>query len=270
MPLQDGVLLGMKDGVVELTATVIEPTRDSPQSFLEAVNGAIFQHQYQLMTDPAILDPADLDVATCVVCRDTLPEPLKDALLSLGFAPVDSEGGGRDQSSMFDRFSRGKRAKLDKWRTPYLRAKDLSERMGAWEEALIDEVPEGPLEAICADAARVLADATRTHLRVLVAPSLDGLKQLERQFLQERARAKGRLILHPLAVRALACFTAATLEELAPYIEWTDEDDAPLWVTTEAGSTVRTDPAYRVVKLVARGNRELLSSYVQTVLAEEN
>lgn len=270
MPLEEGLLIGMKEGVVELTANLVDPHRDHPDGFLEEVNGRLFEHQYQAMTDPTILDPDNLQLASCVVSRSPIPEPLRDGLISLGFGPVQTEGGGRDERSLFSRFSRSKRSTLDKWRTPYTRAEDVSEALGAFEESLIEETPQGSFGEIAEEGAQAVVDAMRTVFRQLVSPGLESLGALERQILQERNRARGRLVLHSAAIRALTCFVGETMRSEAPATVWDDDEDAdaPLVVTIPGGANVATDPEFRVVKFVVRGNKELLSTYVETVLAQ--
>jgi hypothetical protein len=272
VPLQDGVLIACKNGIVEMTATVNDPHRDEANAFASSVNTRIFDHQYQVMTDPAILNPTNLAVSTCVVSRDPLPPPLKDALISLAFAPIDTEaqGTGHEERSMFSRFQRARRSKLDKWRSMYLRASDLSPKLAELEEALIDEVPSGPLPEIAAEASRALVDAARTTMRLLLAPSHEHLGLLERAILQERAQKKGRLVLHPAAVRAIAAFTGESIRAAAPRSTWSDDpdDDAPLMVEAPRGGVIRSDPEYRVVNFVARGSKEMLTAYMESVLRQ--
>lgn len=260
----------MKEGVVELTASLQDPHRDESDSFLVDVSERLFDHQYQAMTDPTILDPDNLELATCVVSRTPIPEPLKDGLISLGFGPVETDGGGRQDRSIFSRFAKNKRATLDKWRTPYLRARDVSPGLATFEEALIEETPQGSYADIAESGSQVLADAARTCFRQLVTPGLESLGHLERLILQQRSGARGRMVLHPAAVRALTCFVGETLRIEAPASRWNDDEDAdsPLLVQIPGGATVATDPEFRVVKFVVRGAKEMLTTYVETVLGQ--
>lgn len=269
MPLDDALLLAMKHGVVELTVPVSAPETDEPEAFGFAVRDLLIEHQYQVMTDPTILDPDDLEVATCLESRDPLPEVLQDVLLSLGFTPLASEAGGEQGHSLFSRFQKRQRTKLDRWRLVYARAKDLSPALEGFEECLIEEAPEGPLAEVADAASEALQDAARTYLRVLVAPGLEGIRALERRILEARGSARGRWVLHPAVVRAVAAFTGESARTLAPGTRWVDDPEGePLWVTTQRGQQVRTDPEFRVVQLVARGNKALLSSYLQSVTAQ--
>lgn len=269
MPLDDALLLAVKQGVVELTVPVSAPTTDEPEAFGHAVRDLLLDHQYQVMTDATILDPYDLEVSTCLESRDPLPDHLKDVLLSLGFGPLASEAGGEQGHSMFSRFQKRQRTKLDRWRLMYARAKDLSPTLHALEECLIEEVPEGPFDEIAEEAAEVLVNAVRTYLRALIAPGLDGVRQLERRILEARGAGRGRWVLHPAAVRAIAAFVGESALAASPRSQWVDDPDGePLWVTTRDGGQVRTDPEFRVVQLVGRGNKALLSSYLQSVVMQ--
>jgi hypothetical protein len=270
LPIQEGVLIACKSGVVELTISVVDPERDEAEAFAAEVNARLFDHQHQVMSDPTILDPDDLAVATALVSRDPLPEPLRGALRSLGFEAVEGEGGGVEERSMFSRFQKTRRSKLDKWLTPYLRARDVSPRLAMLEELLIDEAPSGPLTEIGAEASEVFVRAAEDALHLELSPSFEALGRVEKQLLQERAQRRGRLVLHPAAVRALACFTGESIRAAAPRTRWAEDldDDAPLWVHAPKGGIVRTDPVFRVVNFVAKGSKEMLTSYVESVLRQ--
>lgn len=268
MPVEEGLLIAVKDGVVELTANVVEAHRDPPDAFLAAVNATLFDHQYQAMTDPAILNPPETPLASCIVSRDPLPEAFKEGLLSLGFTPVESEGGGREQRSLFSRFQKRARSKLDKWRTPYLRAKEVSNRLGQLEDVLVEEMPAGDYEDSAEAQSRVLIDAARTCLRMLLAPGMEGLSQIERLISQEKTNLRGRMVLHPAFVRGLTAFTGESIRSVAPDSRWSDDPEAPFLVDGGRQSPVATDPEFRVVKFVVRGNKELLTSYVETVVGQ--
>jgi hypothetical protein len=263
-------MIAVKDGVVEMTATLADPHRDQAEAFAEAMAAKIYAHQYQAMTDGAILDPPNMGIASCLISRDPLAAPLKDALLSLGFVPIDTEAGGTEERSMFARFQKPRRTRLEKWRSMFLRANDVSPKLAALEEILIDELPEGPLSAISAEASNALINAARTSLRILLAPNFECIGQLERLIVQERASRKGRLVFHPAVVRAIAGFVAETMIHAAPRSRWSDEpdDESPLHVEAPRGGIVRTDPEFRTVQFVIKGAKEMLSSYIEGVLRQ--
>jgi hypothetical protein len=270
VPIQDGVLIACKSGVVELTATIADPEKDEPDKFAHDVNARIFDHQYQAMTDAAILNPSDIAIASCFISRDALPPALKDALTSLAFQPVDTEANPVEERSLFSRFQKRGRTKLEKWRSMYLRANEVSERLGRLEEILVDEMPRGRLPDVAEEGASLLANACRTVLRLLISPTHEHLGQLERLILQERGPAKGRLVLHPHAVKAIASFVSVALLKAAPSSHWSDDpdDDSPLYVAAPRGGIVRSDPEYRVVNFVAKGNKEMLTTYMETILRQ--
>ncbi len=270
MPLAEGVLLGIKDGVVEMTATITEPHRDEPQEFGVAVSQRVAAHQYQAMTDWAIMDPPTFAIASCVLSRDPFAPGLKDSLLSLGFIPIDTETGATEERSMFTRLQKPRRTKLEKWRTMFLRANDLSPRIAEFEEILIEDMPEGRISEISSEASQILIDVARTSLKMLLAPTFESVQQLERLIVQERAAKKGRLVFHPAVVRAMSGFLAETIMRAAPNTTWSDDpdDESPLLVEAPRGGVVRSDPEFRVVNFVIKGAKELMSSYIEGVLRQ--
>lgn len=270
VPLEEGLRIGVQKGVVELTASLIDPHQDNSEEFMSAVSDVLFDHQYQAMTDAAILDPDSLRLVSCVVSRDPIPESLKDGLLSLGFAPVETEGGGREQRSVFARFSRSRRSTLDRWQTPYLRAEDVSTALGELEACLVEDAPFGAYAEIGAAGTDALINAARTAFRLLLTPGLESLERLERHVLQERSQARGRLVLHPAVVRCLTCFVGETVRAEAPASQWSTDpdDDAPLWIRGAQGAAVSSDPELRVVRFIVGGRRQLLTAYVESVLEQ--
>lgn len=270
MPIKEGTLLACKDGVVELTLEIVDPERDDVDTLIALVRERIAEHQSDVMSDPAILNPAHLLVASCIVSRDPLPAQLHEALVGLGFEPAGVEGGGADEHSIFARFQKGRRSKLDQWRSLFLRAADVSERLAELEESLIDEVPEGPFHEIAGEGSRAVMDAARTAFGLLLAPGLEGLRAVEEQLLKERGGRKGRLVLHSAAARGLACFAGESIRHAAPDTGWSDdpEEGSPLHVRARGGVIVRTDPLVRVASFVIQGRRALLSDYAQAVLSQ--
>lgn len=270
MALREGVLLAVKGGLVELTAEVAGTAGLAAEDFAREVRDRVFEHQYQIMTDPAILDPDSVSVASCVVSRDPLPGPFHDALASLGFAPAESEGGGQEEHSIFQRLvaSRARRSKLDKWRAPYLRARDVSPRLAALEAELLEQMPEGDLGEIAEEAAGALVRGFAEHLRARLGFGVDGLRAMESRLIEERAQAKGRLVLQPAFVRAMAAFTGESARAEAPDSAWAGDEDEPLNIQASGGLVVRTDPELRVVQLVAQGRKAALSEYVERCLSQ--
>ena len=176
MPLQDGLLIAVKDGVVELTANLVDPHHDEPTSFGEALHARLAEHQYEAMTDDAIMGE-DLKLASCVVCRDPVPDPLKDTLISAGFRPEATPGGGQRQRSLFERIGGSKqRARLEKWSVRYQRSAEIDAHLGAFEASLVEAVPDGPVAEYADEGARSVIDAARTFFRLLLAPTFESLQ----------------------------------------------------------------------------------------------
>ncbi len=270
MPFSEALRIDIKDGVVELIASVIDPHQDDADAFLEALQQRLYEHQYQAMTDWALLDPDDASIATCVESRDSLPEQLQDGLISLGFSPVETEGGGRDQRSIFSRFQKRTRAKLDKWRSLYLRAVDISPRLREFEECCVEELEDLPLSEQAEAGSAVVINAARTCFRLLLTPGLKGLESLESAIQKERSSKRGRTVFHPAMIRGLSAFTGETLIAEHPQSSWSDDpdDESPLIVASAGGALVQTDPEYRIVRFVLKGNKELLSTYVEEVVGQ--
>ena len=270
MPLSESLRIDIKDGVVELVASVVDPHRDEPETFLAALNERVSEHQYQAMTDWALLDPDDASIATCVECRDSIPEHLKDGMISMGFSPVETEGGGREQRSIFSRFQKRSRTKLDRWRTMYLRAVDISPRLREFEECCVEELQDGALSETAEEGCAVVINAARTCFRLLITPGLKGLESLEGAIQRERSAKRGRTVFHPAMVRGLSAFTGEALIAEHPQSSWSDDPDeeSPLLVVTPGGAIVQTDPEFRVVRFVQKGNKELLTSYLGEVVGQ--
>lgn len=269
MPLDDVLLLAVKNGVVELTVPVSHPASDDPETFALSVREMLSEHQYQVMTDPTILNPDNFEVGTCLESRDPLSDQTRELLLSLGFTPQATEGGGEQGSSLFSRFQKRQRTKLDRWRLLYTRAKDLSPALSGFEECLIDEMSDDPLAEIATEAAELVVHAARTYFRALITPGMDGLRDLERRIIESRGPVQGRWVLHPAAVRGLTAFLGESAKAVSPQSQWVDDPDGePLWVRTQNGQTVRTDPEFRVVQLVTRGNKALLSSAISSIYTQ--
>jgi hypothetical protein len=268
LPFKEGLLIACKADLVELTAELIDPATEAPASFLEAARERVQEQQYQAMTDPTILDPPGLDLASTIVCRDPIPQALREGLISLGFQPVEGERVPTEEHSLFSRLKKTGRSKLDRWQARFLRAKDVSPDLGEMESALIDEVPVGPLDRIHEEASAALIESARAKLDLALAPGREGLAELERRLLHLWSGKKGRLVLHPAMVRALAAYTGDSIRSLARRTTWEDDEDAPLSVCADRGAIVRSDPELRVVQLVAQGRQALLSAYAEAVVRQ--
>jgi hypothetical protein len=268
LPFKEGLLIACKADLVELTAELVEPGSETKERFLESARERVLSQQYQAMTDPAILDPPSLDLASTIVCRDPIPPPLQEALVSLGFQPIEAGSAAAEEHSLFSRLKKSGRSKLDRWQARFLRAKDVSAELGEMEATLVDEVPPGPLDRTYEEASEALIGAARTHLDLSLSPGREGLAEVERRLLHLWSGKKGRLVLHPAMVRALAAYTGESIRSFARRTHWEDDEDAPLSVCADRGAIVRSDPELRVVQLVAQGRQALLSAYAEAVVRQ--
>ena len=268
MPLQDGLLIAVKDGVVELQANLVEPHRDEPSEFGQALQQRLAEHQYQAMTDDAIMGE-DLALASCVVCRDPVPDILKEPLVSCGFSPEATPSGGRLPKSLFGRWGSAKqRSRLEKWSVRYARSAEVDDDLGAFEAALIEELPEGMMFETADERANLVIDAARTYFRILLAPRIESLQTLERHIDKLRRRRRMRWVLHPSAVKALAAYASLCILASAADTQWSEDpdDENPLWVQAQGGLRIETDPEYRIVEFVRRGLRSSLGDYAVEVI----
>ena len=270
LPLKPTHLIACKPGIVELAMEAENPDRDDPESFARAVHDRLWEQQLEVMTDPAILEPFSLEVASTVSCRDPFPTEISSQLERLGYLATQASAGG-DRRSWLDKI-KGKarsRSHLDQWRRPFARAADIDPALGAFEEQLYEYIPYGPLAETMTEAARALIEAAATTLEVRVEPDAAGLQTLEERLIT--ALGRPRLpVLHPAAVRGLAGFTAAVIRASAHGTRWSDDpqDEAPLWVQAESGTVVRTDPRTRVAAFIAGPQTHLLSEYADQMIRQ--
>lgn len=274
MPLKPAHLLAVKDGVVELSEEIVDPQLDRPESLAELIRARIAEHQVEVMTDDAILDPPSTRVASVFECRDAIPPDHRTALAQLGLEPGEAAGAtGAAPPSIFDRLrGRGRaRSRLERWRVDHRRAADLSPGWGRLEEALLESVPPGPLGAVAEAAAAVTGRALATHLGLAPARGRAALEALDRAWLGPLGAApRGRYVLLPVVVRGLAAWAGEAIRAEAPDTVWSEdpEDEAPLYVQAPGGVVVRTDPALRVVELVARGRAAPLADWAERLLGQ--
>jgi hypothetical protein len=269
VPLKAAHVLAVKGDRVELVAEIIDGARDAPDALIELVRERLAEHRLEIMTDPAILDPDSVSVASVLVSRDPLGPAHHQALESLGFSPSDTEAGGAEQASVFGgMFAKSRRSKLDRWIVPYMRARELSPRLGHFEALLLEHVPAGTLADVADPAIDAAIAAAAEVWKLRLVPGLDALSSLEDALLRERASKPGRWVLQPRAVIALAAFTGASIHTVARDTAWTDDEDAPLHIAAPRGTVVRSDPVLRVVDLVARGRQASLRDYADAVIRQ--
>ena len=264
MPLEEGLLIACKDHVVELTATLIDPHLDAPDAFSEAVSQRLFEHRYLSMTDATLLEGGDLSIASVILSRKPVPDPLKDVLAEAGLRPETTEAGGRPRTGIMARFGKGAQCKLDRWRLDYARATGTSEALGVFESAVLEAVPQ-PSQVHFREVAQGLVRAVQESFGVSIEPQLAGLRRLESLL---GVRPEHRLVLHPSVVSSLAAFVAVTVLALFPGSSFDPDEDPPLLIPAGADGTIGTDPEFRVVDYIRRGARASLADYVQSLQGE--
>ncbi len=268
MPLKPGTLLAVSEGALELTAEILPAEREAEAALVTAVRGRLVEHQEEIMTEPALLDPDSINVCSVFLSRVELPSGLRRALESLGLSEANTRGTD-EEHSIFSRLGRGRRAHLERWRLPYQRARDLSPRLAALEGAVLSEASEGPLAVHAEGLAELLAHAWAEHFRTRLTADRAGLAGLEETLLKERAIKPGRLVLQPALVRALAAFAGQTIQAIAPESTWDDDDeDTPLHIRGPSGLTVVSDPVSRVTDLLIRGRQALLTDYAEAIVRQ--
>ncbi|MBI2375437.1 MAG: hypothetical protein HYV07_15685 [Deltaproteobacteria bacterium] len=263
MPLKDELVMSMKEGLVELTAELTEPERDPPEDLREQVRDRLEEHLHEIMTDAAILDGDSVEVASVIMCRDPIPAPSKQVLATLGLSAKETPSGGHEESSLFSGLKRPKRSRLEKWSVPYTRAAGALREL---EGLVSEEVPDGPMHEIHEYASQALIDGARHVYRLLLAPGREWLETFEGRFAKDRGT--GRLVLQPAFVRAIAAFAGASIQHAAPDTTWEDDEDAPLYVASNGGLTVRTDPVLRVIAFVKDPRRAALTAYLDAVVQQ--
>lgn len=263
MPLRDGLLIACKDGVIELTATVVDADRDPADALAAAVADRVQTDRHLAMTDPAILEDAEgLGLATVLESRDPLPESLQGPLGALGFEEEATEAGGRAAGGLLALVGRGKRTRLDRWRYRHRRAAEVDPRLGRFEDALVHAVDDPETGDPDAGPA-VLEDAAAAVYGLDLSPSEASLVALERALSFE---ARHRLVLHPSAVRALTDFLTACVLRAHPGATFDPRREPPVILPSEEGQApVGTDPQFRVVEWVAKGARSAPSQYLRAL-----
>ncbi|MFO0722275.1 MAG: hypothetical protein U1E65_00745 [Myxococcota bacterium] len=267
MPLKPGTLIAVKEGVVELIAEILAVEAET--SLIEAIRARMLEHQADIMTDPAILDPDSVSVASVFLCRHELTSSLKAGLSSLGLSEATTQASAAESHSLFARLGRGQRAQLSRCRLVYQRTRDLSPRWAALETELLEEAPEGPIYEAAEALLETLGRGAARHLGLRLSFDRAGLEAIEDHLLRERAQRPGKLVLQPALVRALAALAGVAIVEAAPETQWSDDDeDTPLHIRGSGGLTIVSDPVGRVIDLITRGRQALLTDYADGVVRQ--
>lgn len=266
MALDEALLLSVRDGVVELTAQVLDPSRVEAGALVEAARERVREHRQLAMTDPAILDGAeDLGLATVLEARSPLDESLHGPLTGIGFAPEAAEVGGRARGGVLGWMSRGRKAQLERWRHVYQRPHQVRPDVGVLESELRDLVdlddPGSPY-----DLAEKVREAGARAFGLELRPDLESLEALERASAFE---AQDRLVLEPTAVAGLTGFLTACVLETCSGARFEPGEEFPVLIQGSAGGPpLSTDPEWRIIDWVMRGARASPTAYVRQLTAE--
>lgn len=258
MPLEDGLVIAIRRGVLELTATLRHP-QDPPESLAQAVATRLREHRLLAMTDPHLIDGDDLRVASVLSCREPIPEDVQAKLLELGLSPEATESGGRT-GGWLNRALGKRPVRLDRWRMDYARAAELRPELGYFERACAEAADD--YESYSDALASAVTEAADRYLRVIAPPTLDGVAALERAL---DVKAQHRLVFHPGAVSALAAFVAQAIRGLRSDWVVDPEGDWPLTRQSPGEPPKGTDPAEHVAEHFRVGSRSSLSQYVHAL-----
>lgn len=261
MPFRNEVFIACRPGQIELVTEVIEPHGIPGEAFAPAVQNACLRHQWDLMTDPALLSPPDLKAYSVIQARDPFAPEQRQALAQLGYDEQQSHSP--DGPSLFARIRKRKRTHLDRWRLPFLRADATNPWLAALETEALHVSTTDPASA----AAHFVRQVATAGLEL--SEDIAGLRAFERHVLQSAQPGAGRTIIHPALVREIVAFWLRVAEGYAAKIEATDDDEAPILFHGRA-QTVATDPEFRVLQFVQRGHRALLSDYLEDLARQAN
>ena len=269
MPLKDTHLIDFKTDQVELIAELIHTERDDPRFLQTEITKKIFEHQLELMTDHALLDPVELQAITSFVSRDPVGEPIGQVFEHLRFTQVSQTNKNQKQSGgWIGRFAskKNKRAQIAKWSLHYLRTADLDPQLHQLESYL-----EMSLDGLNRDEqAHALRDGLSKHMKTRIGSfDVDGIQELEQTLIKARGKPEKPWILLPSMVTCITSFVAKSIQAHATNTRWDEsEDDQPLYVQSGGGPIVRTDPALRVVRFINSGTKALLSEYAKHVIRQ--
>ena len=270
MPLKDTHLIDFKHDRVELIAELLRTEDDDPSILQGEISQRIFDHQLELMTDPALLDQSELNAISSFISRDHVAPSVVQLLETMGLTAIEQEVSRRPQNSTWiGRFvgKKNNRAHLQKWSLQYLRAAELSPRLARLEY----DLEQGDLGSDDQDMVDALQNACAKHMETRIFDAdINGLVQLEQDLIHLRGNPGKPWILLASTVRCLTAFVAKAIGSQAIRTHWSefDEEDQPLYVQSEHGPIVRTDPALRVVRFINSGTKALLSDYAKHVIRQ--
>ena len=101
MLLKDSHLIDFRGDYVELTAELRRSSQTDPTDFRASLESRLFEHQVELMTDSALLDPSQLYAVSSVVSRSEIPGELQAVLESLGLEQIEQGSPSKPDEGFF-------------------------------------------------------------------------------------------------------------------------------------------------------------------------
>jgi hypothetical protein len=269
VPLKETHLINFKADQIEMLAELEADPRDDLQILRTQIADRLFEHQLELMTDPALIDPVELAVSSAIVSRDAVDATIEAVLTEFGLLMVtDQDRDIRPNKPRMPFSSRRRnRTQLRKWSKTYLRAQDMSDKLAQLECKLYEiNHDDGHF-----DSNRHLRLALEETLGVTVEPpSIESLVQLETAILSSAKNRGQAWVLLASSVRSITSFVGESIRQHAPESRWGEnhEEAQILFVQSERGQIVRSDPGLRVVRFITQGSKALLSDYAKKVIRQ--
>ena len=220
MPLKDTHLIDFKHDRVELIAELLRSEDDDPGILQSQIAQRIFDHQLELMTDPALLDQGELIAVSSFVSRETVAPAVVELLEMMGLNAIEQETANRSQNTNWiGRFVNKKqeRTHLQKWSLNYQKAAQLNPKLGKLE-AELDQYSFGPDRREMVQVFQeTFANCLETHK---LSVDLKGLKKLEQTLVRLRGNHGKPWILLPSTVQCITSFLAEVIRSQAIHTHW--------------------------------------------------
>ncbi|MEE2901535.1 MAG: hypothetical protein VYC39_04365 [Myxococcota bacterium] len=252
-----------------MTAELIRSHHQDPAEFQASLQNRLFEHQVELMTDPALLDSPQLYAISSIVSRCEIPKEIQSILTRLGLERVNQDNAVKPDAGFFGKMLQNskKRVRLSKWSLRYLRSGDVNERLGRLEEEL-DQQPYPEKES---EAAKILsAIVANVFAKPIGKPNIENLEQLESIFESIFHQTTKTAIMRANSVRYLTSYLTETVKYHARLSQWEDEDnwEGRYFVQSNEEILIHFEPAAKVVEYLTSGTKDRLSTYAKSVIRQ--
>ena len=269
MLLKDSHLIDFRGDHVELTAELIRSHHQDPAEFQASLENRLFEHQLELMTDPALLDSPKLYAISSIVSRSEIPKEIQSILTTLGLEQTNQENAVKPDAGFFGKMLQNskKRVRLSKWSLRYLRSCDVNERLAKLE----DELDEQPYPEKENEAAEILSSImANVFSKPIGYPKMENLEQIESIFESIFHRTNKTVIMRSKSVRYLTSYLTETLKNHAQLSQWEDEDnwEGRYFVQSNKEILIHFEPAAKVVEYLTSGTKDRLSTYAKSVIRQ--